>query len=554
LSKTYQIVCLLIIILFLTVDVVNAFVYETKTHTLSQTILRNWFSDWNKRIRITIDHNDISSDLSNFPVLVHLSSSSGINNSNLASVFNEVGANSKKIAITTSNSTQCYVEIEKWIYPLATSSQVLSPNAPGDTTTISSVYPGGTPHWQTVDEEVANNDADYVYTSSTSFKTDLFNLPDYSGSGTINSITLNFCFRVGSSYNTASACATIKTNGVTYTGSVMTSTSTSYDTRYYTWSNNPNTGLPWTWSDLAALQIGVGLKSSSSFVNAICTQVYLEINYTPLGGEAWLWTKVPNISSTVDTRLYIYYDNNHVDNTDYVGNIGSSAGKNVWDSNYKGVWHLIENPSGIAPQMKDSTSNANHGTSYGSMTSNNQINAEVDGGLDFDGSNDEINCGNGASLLINTALTIEAWAKTSSTGTIKGIVNKQVDGSYNGYQLRMYSDNKYRFAVGNPASYYAASNTAYTDGNWHYVVGVKGTINYLFVDGLQQTSTFTQPITDSNANFDIGRSYSSYNGYWWPDGIDEVRVSNLARSSGWIKASYETEIDNLIYFSDEQIR
>jgi hypothetical protein len=541
--------------LFLTLNVAEAIVYETNTHNLSQTISRNWLDGWNKRIRLTIDQTLINNDLNDFPILIHLSSSSGTSSSDLGFIFNELGPSSKKIAVTTSNSTQCFVEIEKWVYPLPNTLLDVYPNSPGDTTAISSVYPFGTSHWQAVDEATSNNDVDYVYTSSSfSYQTDLYNLVDSSLSGTINGVTVNFSFKSSSIYYTASARASIKTYGAIYTGSVESSSSTSYVERSYIWNVNPNTGLPWTWSEINAMQIGVALKTSNSAANVRCTQVYAEIDYTPSGGEAWLWTKVPIVNSSVDTRLYFYYDNNHVDNTNYVGDTGSVPAQNVWDSNYEGVWHLTENPSGIAPQIKDITSNSNHGSSVGSMTSNNQITAKIDGGLSLDGLNDEINCGNAASLQINSGLTIEAWAKTSSAGTIKGIVNKQVDSVYNGYQLRMHSDNRYRFAVGNPASYYATSDAAYADGNWHYVVGVKSSINYLFVDGIQQSSTFSRSITDSGMNFDIGRAYSNYNGYWWSGSIDEVRVSSVARSSGWLQVSYRSEIDTLIQFSSEQIK
>jgi hypothetical protein len=130
-------------------------------------------------------------------------------------------------------------------------------------------------------------------------------------------------------------------------------------------------------------------------------------------------------------------------------------------------------------------------------------------------------------------------------------VNKQSYTSLNGYELYFRSDNKYRFAVGNPTQYYAASDSVYTDGNWHYVVGVKSTTNHLYMDGVQQASTFTQSLTDSGANFDIGRSYSNYNGYWWNGQIDEVRVSNVARSAAWISASYESGRDHLVDFGSE---
>lgn len=76
-----------------------------------------WLSDWAKRIQITIDKDKVDSGLSNFPVLIHLSTSSGIGSDDVSAVFDELmsDANRKKIAVTISDgATQCYVEIEKW--------------------------------------------------------------------------------------------------------------------------------------------------------------------------------------------------------------------------------------------------------------------------------------------------------------------------------------------------------------------------------------------------------------------------------------------------------
>jgi hypothetical protein len=257
--------------------------------------------------------------------------------------------------------------------------------------------------------------------------------------------------------------------------------------------------------------------------------------YVSASGALVAWVKVPNLSSSVDTNLYMYYGN---------PTCGSQQNAtNVWDINFKGVWHLKEDPFGTAPQMKDSTINGNNGTSSGSMTTSDQVPGKIDGSLDFDGSNDEITCGNAVSLQITTEITIEAWARTSSTGAVRGIVNKETN-SYNGYQLRKHSDNYYRFATGNPgtAGQYIASDSAYTDSNWHYIVGVRrsGT-NYLYIDGVQQTATTTYGITDSGANFDIGRAYSNYNGFWWLGLIDEIRVSNTGRYASWIATCYNNQ-------------
>jgi flagellin-like protein len=77
--------------------------------------ITSWLSGWNKRVKITINSNDIDSELTDFPVLVHLSTSSGENNDDVSFIFDELGGNSKKIAVTTADYvTQCYVEVENW--------------------------------------------------------------------------------------------------------------------------------------------------------------------------------------------------------------------------------------------------------------------------------------------------------------------------------------------------------------------------------------------------------------------------------------------------------
>ena len=76
-----------------------------------------WLGNWSKRIKLTIDSGDVDAALSDFPVLVYISASSGITSADVSAVFDELllDANRKKIAITTSDGqTQCYVEIEKW--------------------------------------------------------------------------------------------------------------------------------------------------------------------------------------------------------------------------------------------------------------------------------------------------------------------------------------------------------------------------------------------------------------------------------------------------------
>lgn len=74
-----------------------------------------WLTGWANRIPLTIDHTKISSSLTDFPVLIHISTASGTNSLDVSSVFNTLGSNSQKIAITAADgTTQTYAEIVRW--------------------------------------------------------------------------------------------------------------------------------------------------------------------------------------------------------------------------------------------------------------------------------------------------------------------------------------------------------------------------------------------------------------------------------------------------------
>lgn len=79
-------------------------------------------------------------------------------------------------------------------------------------------------------------------------------------------------------------------------------------------------------------------------------------NYNGSAGTLAAWVRVPVLSGTTNTVLYMYYGNSSV----------SSPTQNptgVWDSNFKGVWHLNESPAdNTTGGHKDSTANVNNGT------------------------------------------------------------------------------------------------------------------------------------------------------------------------------------------------
>ena len=279
----------------------------------------------------------------------------------------------------------------------------------------------------------------------------------------------------------------------------------------------------------------------------------------PSGGVYWPSNTVTWLAWKRNTGVAVYYHSTSSE----AGDFQTARGRNENSFNqdptvafpstygqqgtFANAWYSIYVGYEVVT-LTDSTTNHNDATSSGSMTSADQVNGKIDGSLDFDGSNDELQCGNAPSLQITTELTIEAWVKPSVTSIYAGIAGKCAannGNNYRGYSIQKHdTTNKYRFAIGAGSTLdtNCVSNSAYTDTNWHYIVGLrKSGINYLYVDGVQQTATSTQAITDSGANFDIGRQYTDFDDRWWSGIIDEVRVSNIGRSASWIATCYNNQ-------------
>ncbi|MGO8758759.1 MAG: DUF2341 domain-containing protein, partial [Terracidiphilus sp.] len=252
--------------------------------------------------------------------------------------------------------------------------------------------------------------------------------------------------------------------------------------------------------------------------------------YNPVTGQMVAWVKVPDLSHTSDTVIYLFYGNDNITTS-------QQNPPGVWDSNYVGVWHL---PNGSVLSATDSTVNADNG-SVGSGAS--AAAGIIDGGADFNGSSD-------AYISIPTFgnewnfsgdMTVSAWIKTTGDGLMAiqlqdgnplaylSVGPTTVGGSSN--------DAVAYFRTNNGSVLVASGNTAVNDGNWHNLQAVRSTGNavLIYVDGVLQTST---PYTDTGLISDAGGTANIGSGGVF---LDEARISSTARSSDWIAAEYSNQ-------------
>lgn len=252
-----------------------------------------------------------------------------------------------------------------------------------------------------------------------------------------------------------------------------------------------------------------------------------------------IWVKVPKLIPEEDTILYIYYGNSNTED--------QQQPKDLW-GDYGAVYHLNQDPAG---PTSDSTKNNNTGTSGGNMNANDSfIEARIGKGVRFDGANNYIGAPHTSELSPSNAATISAWTRTTTSGALDTIVDKQNAGPapYDGYSLTL--GNGFASGAGLPALWCGASdvnwiyaNKKINDGTWHHLVGViESDSQYIYIDGeLNTVAHKTCNLDDNRANLHIGhRADLLYDGAL-NGSVDEVRISSHVRSGAWIKAEYANQ-------------
>lgn len=74
-------------------------------------------------------------------------------------------------------------------------------------------------------------------------------------------------------------------------------------------------------------------------------QLYTEIEDWDTANErACLWVKVPTVSDSADTIIYLYYDATQSGNGSYVGDTGDIPAQSVWDDYFELVMHMAQDP------------------------------------------------------------------------------------------------------------------------------------------------------------------------------------------------------------------
>lgn len=462
-----------------------------------------YLSGWDNRVELTIDHTKIDSILYDFPILIKVSSDSGITNTNITGVFDELESNDnrKKIAVTTNDgTTQCSVEIERWDH--INNEAFL---------------------WAKIPEVSDSVDTSlYFYYDSTvsgnmSYIGDTTDLPAQD----VWSNNYSFVAHLSTRYDSTTSGTQVSSDGDYVTASIARGV----------WLDEANS---------ENLSCGTVISGSSyTFETFFKTS---DIGKIILKDATTSPMNITLTSGTLDFSVS-RPGSDRVNNEGMVHTCYDTLNGNCCD--------VSDNNAGTFWQSSDSTSNWNK-VDLGAENTKNINEVQLQGlsgqavrmvnsfkifGSTNDSDWDELYSGN---ALQNTDL---------QTFTFSEAV-----GPYRYYRCNFYSNHGDSLLCMTKIHYieatiYSVSKTGtYNDNQPHFLTAVRRSNNndlFLLVDG-QTVSGTTDSADYSNVSDPL--LLGGYPGNYNSITFDEVRSSEIIRSRSWMEATYYSNMDNLITF------
>lgn len=312
------------------------------------------------------------------------------------------------------------------------------------------------------------------------------------------------------------------------------------------------------------------------FALADATQLDHEIErYVAATGELIAWVRVPFVSASDDTTLFMYYGN--------PGAVDQQNPQQVWNADYRMVHHLQETGNNNTA-LSDSTSNATNGTVAGIGNNFPAFDAGgiIDGARVHPGTPSPGNAPrpaltfpHNAALNITGPITAEAWAF---------IEPDQPSPNHNpvlwkGRQIGWGANFLFRIAVktdtgtmtwgvtcGNTEGFFEAGAPVF--GQWaHYALTFDGTRSRAYINGIEQPPA----ANPGGATACSGRSLNAFPGEPVRSGYtpnrefvgqeaflrgrtDELRISASSRSEAWLRTQFNNQSSpsTFLVFGTEQ--
>jgi hypothetical protein len=288
-----------------------------------------------------------------------------------------------------------------------------------------------------------------------------------------------------------------------------------------------------------------------SYDHGSSEQLYCEISsWDYVNKSVQLWVKIPRIAKDQPTDIFMYYDKTQEDNTETIGWRRSSIAQQVWTENYALVYHLNNATVANFASTWDSTSNNNHGISPVYM--NTSLGA-IGKACYFAGSTSsyKISVLNNTSLNITPEITLEVLFNRDITASSNTpLIHKNNFGEQSIYGLEQYGYyGVFRINTSDTVNAGKLVGGSFYNGTWEYMAGSYNTGEQKLIQGNNKVASYsyysTALMTNNEAlTIGCGYSYMVFKGL-----IQEIRISNKARSTVWLFLSNNSYRDALVTIS-----
>jgi autotransporter-associated beta strand protein len=253
-----------------------------------------------------------------------------------------------------------------------------------------------------------------------------------------------------------------------------------------------------------------------------------EIESWDPAGNSYVWVQVPALSNT-SASIYAYWGNTNATTLPAYATNGAT-----WSERFAGVWHLAE----TSGNSRDSTPQAL--TGYPSNGVTQASGGQIGGGDDFPGGGSRTFLGTSAILNnLTNNFTASAWIRPDALGGNRVLVGAHW-GGFNGWSFRLAGANPALERLPGGA---LDSGVALSAGQWTAVAVAYDTANNanFYINGVKVATV----AGGSAAAVSTQPWYLGANNGDYFDGImDEVQLSQVARSSNWVWAAYQNTTSN----------
>ena len=277
--------------------------------------------------------------------------------------------------------------------------------------------------------------------------------------------------------------------------------------------------------------------------------IFTDLNYNKLdhqieyyngtNGDLIAWVRIPTLSCTANTAIKILYGNSQVSSDPSV--------TSVWDSHYKGVWHLDNNNLNDFTSFNKAATPTNNPTYTSGMIQNS---------LELNGNNQYATVLNAPNTNFAGNITVSAWVNMDTRNRDQKIAGNQ-NNSSGGYKFGIYTNNKVEFEIRNSANTPSLNRdvtggTVLNTGQWYYLAGISS-------DVLDSIKTFVNGIPErpfkkigilgiASDNLTIGKE-PFLSDYYFDGRFDELRISDKVRSNGWMRTEYNNQFSPSTFYS-----